>query len=193
MQRGIFMPLYYITGLSGSGKSTLHSYLKSLGYTAVDGDEGICNWHSTKTGEQASSPITHTLEWLAEHQWLADRAKVASLRLLANHQPVFLCGTSMNDEDFLDLVDDVFFLEMDEYTLRQRLANRTTSNWGKHPDELLFVLLNMQRTETLHRACGSHFIPAILPVHEIAEQILQACNLASSGYALTDMPGLLAE
>ncbi len=137
------MSLYYITGPPGVGKSTIQKELRSRDYEAYDIDEprfgGPVN---LKTGESTTvPPIEQRSEaWFAEHEWRVSRPAIEKLKLQAKNKQVYLCGTATTDGLVWDLFDKVFYLNVDEMTLRKRIASRVDNDFGKTEHELALIL-----------------------------------------------------
>jgi thymidylate kinase len=52
----------------------------------------------------------------------------------------FFCGGSRNFNEFIDLFDEIFILDVDVDTLNKRLDNRPDDNWGKSKRERELIL-----------------------------------------------------
>lgn len=158
------MPLIFITGLPGSGKSTLMSELTKQGYEAYDTDSnGITSWVDNATGEKVARPLDEserTKEWYSKHSWNLDEEVVKSLKEQARKRTVFLCGSTTNQEDLRQYFDKVIFLQVNEAILRERLAKRTTNDFGKSPDELENILSWKDGMEQRWKGYGAIFVDA---------------------------------
>lgn len=170
------MALIYITGVAGTGKSTIRHHLQSLGYKAYDADlGGITGWRHIASGQFVigeGMPGYLSREWFEEYEWSLNRIRVAEIAAEAEHETVFLCGTSANDEDIHDLLGHVMFLTIDEATLRFRLANRDTNAFGKSEDELNHVLRWLKPAEEYYRNFGAVMLDAAAPLDHVVGQIL---------------------
>jgi shikimate kinase len=170
------MALIYITGVAGTGKSTICQQLRQLGYTAYDADvDGFMGWQHIASGEWVCGydmPNYLSKSWFEEYQWALSRVRVEQAALEAANKPVFICGTSANDEDVHDLLHHVMFLTLDEQILRQRLATRDTNSFGKTEDELNHVLRWIQPAEEYYRNFGAFMLNAAEPVEHVVSQIL---------------------
>jgi len=173
------MPLYYITGISGSGKSTVLSELKQHGYEAYDVDEAgpvAAKWTHNTTGyihpKSSVKQADRTPEFIAEHSWKVPRHEVIDLSDKAGVKDVFLGGAIANEPELQDLFKTVFALAIDDNTLKQRLANRTSNDWGKNPHELEYTLaVNQELAERYHRL-GYTVIDATRPTDAILSEII---------------------
>lgn len=114
---------YLIDGGSGTGKTTVCDELQRRGYHAIHGDRELRG--NAIPGDNLP-PI-----------W--DLAKVKAL--IANHDErvTFFCGGCRNSSRFIDLLDGVFVLEVDDIdTVMQRIDERVLadpSDWGGRPEE----------------------------------------------------------
>lgn len=114
---------YLIDGVSCAGKTTVCNELQRRGYQVIHGDDELAYWGDLKTGK----PVDGTDEHRA---WLWDVEKVRVLIADQNHAQTFFCGGSRNSDQFIDLFDEAFVLEIDLDTLNQRLAMRPETEWG---------------------------------------------------------------
>lgn len=170
------MALIYITGVAGTGKSTIQSHLTQLGYKAYDADyDEISGWRHIASGKFVKGPdqpgyLTHN--WFEKYAWSLNRDRVNQIAAEAQHETIFLCGTSANDEEIHDLLHHVMFLTIDEATLRYRLANRETNSFGKTDEELNHVLRWLQPAEEYYRNFGATMLDSAAPLEHIIGQIL---------------------
>ncbi len=171
------MPLYYITGISGSGKSAALQELRSRGYEAHGTDEdGLAFFQNNETGKPITYDATaehRTPEWRDMHTWKLSRSAVEKLQESAKDKPVFLCGVVSNDADELwDLFAKVFALNIDERTLRHRIANRTNNDFGKNRHEFDSLLSWQKTAEEDYLRLGAVIIDANRPINVVANDIL---------------------
>jgi dephospho-CoA kinase len=173
------MPLIYITGISGSGKSAIRRELKTRGYEAHDVDEDrFRSWYNretkTKAKDQKAWPDT-TVEWRKLYWLLVDRKKVEALSTKAQSENkiIFLSGTTPNDNEVWDLFDKVMSLSVSDETLKQRLADRTDNNYGKHPDDLEDILSWNRALDTTMTKNGAILIDAEQPLGKVVDEILE--------------------
>jgi shikimate kinase len=176
------VPFVFITGISGSGKSAVCDELRRRGFDAhdTDGDDNAV-WVNRRTGEavSASSAPQRSDGFLEEHEWRVVRGKVELLAKLSDDRPVFLCGSVANDREVWDLFSLVVFLAVDEQTLRQRLATRTTNDFGKSPTELQTILGWHKVIEPEYRRFGAIVVDATLPLGQVVDQVLAAATTRS--------------
>ena len=138
------MPLILVTGIPGAGKSSVLAELRSRGYEAYGADEDHwARWEDRKTHEVVALITTaemRTEQWRARHVWRASRSEIEELAKRAAEAPIFLCGYVTNEDDIWDLFSQHIHLNIDEATLRQRIASRTDNDFGKSDRELAEIL-----------------------------------------------------
>lgn len=168
------VPLVWVTGVSGSGKSSVCGILKGDGRIAVDADnEGFSQWVHRLTGERAVDPPDPTpAGWLDHFGWKIRPEAVRSLAASLSSEVGFLCGGFENDVDVWALFDCVICLAVDETTLRDRLASRTTNHFGKHPEELQAALRWRLVVEDQYRNRGAVIIDATQSLEVVAAQVV---------------------
>jgi adenylate kinase family enzyme len=172
------MPLIYVTGPTAAGKSTLRAALADRGYEAHDVDtNGMRVWRDRKTGdvvEYPADPRKRTRTWLSDHVVVLSEARVRQLAERAKDRFVFLCGTAPNDlDDFAALFERVICVEIDEPTMRARIATRTNNRFGKAPDELAVVVRNREPLIDFYRRRGAVMIDGAQPLDVVIEEVLR--------------------
>ncbi len=136
------MPLIYITGPAGSGKSMIRDELRRRQYEAHDEDDpGIGAAFNKRTGEMVKIPSieNRTPKWFLDHEWRMFPATISNLRRRSGHKPVFLCGNTATEEE-LKVFDKIIFLDVDEQTLRTRIASRENNDFGQSEYEIQMIL-----------------------------------------------------
>jgi serine kinase of HPr protein (carbohydrate metabolism regulator) len=153
---------YLVEGVSCAGKTAVATELERRGHRVVHGDRALAYQGDPVTG--ASMPGRHH----EHHVWDLDEVR----RIVADHSvPVtFLCGGSRNHASFIDLFDEVFVLELDEQTLRERLEARPGDEYGATPEERE-VVLRVHRTREDLPSTGTP-IDANRPLAEVVDDLL---------------------
>ncbi|WP_322410666.1 nucleoside kinase [Microbacterium invictum] len=111
----------------------------------------------------------------AHHLWRADQ-----VRALADDSraPVtFFCGGSRNVDEFIDVFDAVFVLDVDLPTLRRRLDSRPADECGgagRVEERELIERLHLSGNDVPSE--GVH-IDATAPLREVVDEILHLCGL----------------
>ena len=173
------MSLVYITGISGAGKSSVSAELKRRGYEAYDADQdGFNTWYTVGAETKVAVPYndwgdTHSQIWLHDHVWHTSRTKVAQLAKKSEGKLIFLCGTSGNEREMFDLFSQIICLDLDEKTLRHRLATRTNNKFGKAKHELDLVLNWHKGHADWYRGLGATIIDSSKPLSTVVDNILK--------------------
>ena len=177
--RGQLAGLVWITGNSGTGKSTVRAELARRGYASFDTDEdGITVWRDRATGQEVAYPADahYRDDWLEHHGWMIDRSRVEELALLSRDRLVLLCGSVENENEVWDLFDWVVCLVLDEATLRERIATRTTNPFGQKPVELQAILSWNPLLEPSYQKGGAQIVNADQALSAVVDEILAAVD-----------------
>jgi dephospho-CoA kinase len=137
-----------VTGMSGTGKSTALAALGRRGCRVVDTDEP--GWGDGVT-------------------W--DEPRMAALLAEEDERPLVVSGTVENQGRFYDRFDAVVLLSAPAHVLLERLAARTTNDYGKSAAEQALVLEHLETVEPLLRAGCTHELDATRPLEEIVETL----------------------
>lgn len=135
---------YLIEGVSGTGKTSVCHELIRRGYAAINGDRELAYQGDPTTGEKIDTlghdlPKTLSPQNIHEqHMWDVD--KVRQLAANQDDDATFFCGGSRNFEQFIDVFDEVFVLDVDVETLNARLDSRPDDDWGKRQSERDLIL-----------------------------------------------------
>lgn len=165
---------YLIEGVSGTGKTSVCHELRRRGYVALNGDRDLRQRIDPTTGEKTDAFIGERLASLpAEIRHASNHWDVEKVRRLAANQDdevTFFCGGSRNFEQFIDVFDKVFVLELDAATLNERLDNRADDDWGKRKDERELILRLHATKEDIPG--GGIVIDATQPLVSVVDEIL---------------------
>jgi len=160
---------YLVTGLSGVGKSAVYEELIRRGYAAISTDRTWA-YHADPGTGLPGGPVGHDT-------WVWDRRQ--ALRELEDPEPemLFVCGSSRNIDQFLPYFTKVFYLRIDDGTMRRRLEGRTDDDWplGAAGVELMLTL----NREGEHFA-GAIDVDATRPLDEVVDQLLRLSDLEPS-------------
>jgi len=145
------MPRILVTGISGTGKSSALATLDRGGYRVVDTDEA--GWRDYRPYE--SPDELHRGEWL----WREDR--MTSLLDSDDARTLFVSGCAANQSKFYDRFDAVVLLRAPADVILDRVARRTTNDYGKTPLERAMIVDDLARIEPrLERAVPTSSMPA---------------------------------
>jgi dephospho-CoA kinase len=124
-----------ITGMSGTGKSSALASLSRSGCRVVDTDDpGWTEWMASTTEPGGG-------EWL----WVEDR--IDELLRTDDPRPLFVPGCVRNQGKFYDRFDAVVLLSAPAEVVLERVAHRTTNDYGKAAAERELILHHLATVE----------------------------------------------
>jgi len=144
-----------ITGMSGTGKSTALAELEHRGIRVVDTDEAPWSEWSKADGG---------------YVWREDL--VAELLAGDDGPTLYVSGTVSNQGRFYDRFDAVVLLSAPAEVLLQRIASRTTNDYGKSDRERELILQHVAEVEPLLRATCTHEIDTTQPVSAVVARLV---------------------
>jgi dephospho-CoA kinase len=147
--------------MSATGKSTLIAEMRRRGYAAVDLDEP--GWSETQPGVAADGAPFE--EWV----WREDRVRDL---LAQQHEVLFVSGCASNQGQFYPQFDHVVLLTAPVEVTLQRLASRTTNNFGKRPEEVARILEDKATVEPLLRRRATLEIDTRAPLEDVVSRVL---------------------
>ena len=140
--------------MSGTGKSSALAELARRGFRTVETDESGWTIEDPEVG----------------HRW--DEARIAEL--LDEEGPMlYVSGTVPNQGRFYDRFDAVVLLSAPADVLLERVAARTTNDYGKSQQEQELILTHLREIEPLLRATCTDEIDATLPLNEVVERLVE--------------------
>jgi adenylate kinase family enzyme len=149
-----------ITGMSGAGKSSALAILSRRGYRAIDTDDpGWTEWAVSATEPGGG-------EWL----WVEDR--IDELLSADDARPLFVQGCVRNQAKFYDRFDAVVLLSAPAEVVLDRIAHRTTNDYGKAAAERELILHHLATVEPLLRAGCTHEVDATRPLDEVVAELI---------------------
>jgi broad-specificity NMP kinase len=147
-----------VTGMSGTGKSTALAELARRGHRVVDTDDG--GW-SEDVPAAGSTGI--------EQLWREDR--IDALLSEGRDGPLFVSGCVANQGAFYPRFAAVVLLSVPEPVLLDRVAARTTNDFGKTDAERARILADLHEVEPVLRSGATAEIDTRIPVAEVADRI----------------------
>jgi AAA domain len=152
-----------VTGMSGTGKSSALAELGRRGYRVVDTDDP--GWREYREYPNASGDMRRG-EWL----WVEER--ITGLLDSDDDRTLFVQGCVINQSTFYDRFDAVVLLSAPAEVITDRIARRTTNDYGKTPEERAMVLDDLTRVEPLLRAGCTHELDASRPLDDVVADLI---------------------
>ena len=151
-----------VTGISGTGKSSALGELGRRGYRVVDtGDPG---WREYREYVESSDEL-HRGEWL----WVEEL--ITGLLDSDDGRSLFVEGCVRNQSKFYDRFNAVVLLSAPADVILDRVARRTTNNYGKTPLERAMILDDLARIEPLLRVSCTHELDVSRPLADIVADL----------------------
>jgi len=152
-----------VTGMSGTGESSVLAELGRRGYRVVDtGDPG---WREYREYVESSDEL-HRGEWL----WVEER--ITGLLDSDNGRSLFVEGCVRNQSRFYDRFDAVVLLSAPADVILDRVARRTTNEYGKTPLERAEILADLAEVEPLLRQECTHELDASRPLADTVADLI---------------------
>lgn len=152
-----------ITGMSGTGKSSALAELGRRGYRVVDTDDP--GWRDYRAHDEPRDEL-HRGEWL----WVEER--ITDLLDSDDGRSLFVQGTVRNQGRFYHRFDAVVLLSAPAEVIMDRVARRTTNDYGKSPVERAMILDDLATVEPLLRAGCTHELDAARPLDEVVADLI---------------------
>jgi hypothetical protein len=152
-----------VTGMSGTGKSSALAEVGRRGYRVVDTDDP--GWREYREYAESSDEL-HRGEWL----WVEEM--MTELLDSDDGRSLFVQGCVRNQSKFYDRFDAVVLLSAPAEVILDRLASRTTNNYGKTPAERAMILDDLANVEPLLRAGCTHELDTSRPLAEVVADLL---------------------
>ena len=151
-----------VTGISGTGKSSALGELGRRGYRVVDtGDPG---WREYREYVESSDEL-YRGEWL----WVEEL--ITGLLDSDDGRSLFVEGCVRNQSKFYDRFNAVVLLSAPAHVILDRVARRTTNNYGRTPLERAMILDDLARVEPLLREGCTHELDATRPLADIVADL----------------------
>ena len=152
-----------LTGMSGTGKSSALRELARRGYRVVDTDDP--DW---RTYRKYPEPIDelHRGEFL----WIED--EMTALLDSDDRRSLFVGGGVRNQSDFYDRFDAVVLLTAPIDVILDRVAHRTTNDYGKTGLEQAEILADLAEVEPILRRDCTHEVDASRPLEDVVADLM---------------------
>ena len=152
-----------MTGMSGTGKSSALAELGRRGYSVVDTDDP--GWREYREYVEPSDEV-HRGEWL----WVEER--ITGLLDSDDGRSLFVQGCVRNQSTFYDRFDAVVLLSAPIDVILDRVAHRTTNDYGKTPLERAMIVDDLAAIEPLLRRGCTHELDASRPLAEVVADLV---------------------
>ena len=159
-----------MTGMPGTGKSAALAELARRGYRVVDtDDQGWCEYRPY------AQPIDalHRGEW----HWIAE--PMARLLSSDDGRALFVAGRVANQSAFYDRFDAVVLLSAPVDVLLDRVARRTTNDYGKTELERAEILADIAEIQPELRAGCTHELDASRPLDDVVADLMAIATSAT--------------
>jgi adenylate kinase family enzyme len=152
-----------VTGMSGTGKSSALAELGRRGYRVVDTDDP--GWREYREDAEPADEL-HRGEWL----WVEDR--MTELLDSDDGRSLFVQGCVPNQGKFYDRFDAVVLLSAPADVILDRIAHRTTNDYGKTAEERAMILDDLANIEPLLRQGCTHELDASRPLDDVVVDLI---------------------
>ena len=152
-----------VTGLSGTGKSSALAELGRRGYRVVDADDE--GWREYRKYPEPVDEL-HRGEW----HWVEER--ITELLDFEDGRSLFVGGGGRNQAKFYDRFDAVVLLSAPADVMLERVADRTTNDYGKTALERAEILADVAEIEPLLRQNCTHELDASRPLDEVVADLI---------------------
>jgi hypothetical protein len=162
---------YMVDGGSGTGKTTVCNELQRRGYQAIHGDRELRS--DPAPGDAAGGPAP---DRNLPPIW--DLAKVKALIASQAEAITFFCGGCRNSSEFIDLLDGVFVLEVDDLdTVMRRIDERVRvdpGDWGGRQEEREVIMRLHHTKQGIAPGCR---IDASAPLEYVVDEIIRRVSV----------------
>ena len=161
-----------VTGMSGTGKSSALAELGRRGLRVVDTDEP--GWREYRAHANPIDAL-HLGEW----HWVEER--MTSLLAAADDRSLFVSGCVRNQSAFYDRFDAVVLLSAPADVILDRVARRSTNDYGKAPVERAMILADLGSIEPMLRAGSTHELDASRPLDDVVADLIEIASHPARG------------
>jgi gluconate kinase len=167
------MSAIQIAGCSGAGKTAIAAALARRGLVAIDADDDPLLARSVDAGGNVvDEPPEPDLDWLSQHDWAWDPARLDEVIAAAAPATLYVCGGAANELELADRFSHIFLLEIDEATMLARIDTREDNDWGRIGDTREHLRRTLPEIQQRLRASGAIPIDARQPLNRVVDAIL---------------------
>jgi dephospho-CoA kinase len=149
-----------VTGMSGTGKSSALDELGRRGYRVVNTDDpGWTEWVESPNEVGGGEPL-----------WVEER--MTELLDSDDGRTLFVQGCVRNQVGFYERFDAVVLLSAPVEVILDRIARRTTNDFGKSSAERERILHDLATVEPILRADCTHELDATRPLDEVVADLI---------------------
>jgi shikimate kinase len=152
-----------VTGISGTGKSSALAELARRGYRVVDTDDE--GWREYRKHPEPIDEL-HRGEW----HWVEER--MIALLDFDDGRSLFVGGGTRNQSMFYDRFDAVVLLSAPADVMLDRVARRTTNNYGRTALERAEILADLAEVEPLLRQSCTYELDASRSLDEVVGDLI---------------------
>jgi dephospho-CoA kinase len=160
-----------VTGMAGTGKSSALAELGRRGYRVVDTTDP--GWREYHEYAEPSDEL-HRGEWL----WVEER--ITALLDSDGECSLFVEGCVRNQSRFYDRFDAIVLLSAPADVILDRVARRTTNDYGKTGLERAMILDDLVTIEPLLREGCTHELDASRPLADIVADLIAIASHPTS-------------
>ena len=152
-----------VTGMAGTGKSSALAELGRRGYRVVDTDQP--GWREYRRYVEPIDEL-HRGEFL----WVED--KITLLLDSDDGRLLFVAGGVRNQSKFYDRFDAVVLLTAPAEVILDRVARRTTNDYGKSARDRAEIVVDLAEIEPLLRQGCTHELDASRPLADTVADLI---------------------
>jgi len=153
-----------VTGMAGTGKSSALAELGRRGYHVVDTDD---------PGWREYCPYVVPFDELHRGEFLWVEDKITRLLDSDDGRSLFVAGGVRNQDKFYDRFDAVVLLSAPADVLLERVAHRTTNDYGKNQLDRAEILVDVAEIEPLLREGCTHELDATRPLANVVADLIE--------------------
>jgi shikimate kinase len=163
-----------LTGMAGTGKSAALAELAEHGYRVVDTDD---------PGWKVYRPYDEPLDELHRGDWLWVEERMSALLDSDDDPSLFVAGGVRNQAKFYDRFDAVVLFSAPAEVILDRVARRTTNDYGKTPLERAEIVLDIAEIEPILRDACTHELDATRPLADTVADLIAIAATANAARA----------